>query len=247
MSLKSERTRTPTKQRTIKEKFHPPSQKPRLTARTSNQKLMLAALKTPGAVVITTGPAGTGKTYLASTEAAIRLQAGLINKIIITRPTVPISKSIGYLPGDLRDKLEPWAQPVLAYIKAIIGQASLETHIKHENVEIVPFEVVRGRTWNDAFVILDEAQNATYEEIKAFVTRIGENCTVVINGDISQTDLKGKNGLHTLITISQRDNALAELVTPIEFTIEDIQRSGVCRAFVIAYTHYESMHKELTA
>lgn len=204
---------------------------------------MLDALKRPDAVVVTTGPAGTGKTYLASTDAAIRLLTGRIDKIIITRPTVPVSRSIGYLPGDLMEKLAPWAQPVLQYLKAVLGNA-LEMHLKRGNVEIVPFEVVRGRTWDNAYIILDEAQNATYEEIKAFVTRIGTNSTVVINGDVSQTDLKGLNGLKTLLTLVQRDVVLAEYVTPIEFDFNDIQRSGICRAFVIAYADYESTNLE---
>lgn len=245
MSQKKSEYLRASKQRTVKAKFQQPdSDKPRLVPKTPNQKLMLTALRQPNSVVITTGPAGTGKTYIASIEAALRLKSGAVHKIIITRPTVPISKSIGYLPGTAREKLEPWAQPVLAYLRTILGAPSLETHLKHENIEIVPFEVVRGRTWTNTFVILDEAQNATYDEVKAFVTRIGENCTVVINGDISQTDLKGTNGLKTLLELAARDRTLAEFVTSVEFTVEDIQRSGVCRAFVIAYTRYESLYKE---
>ena len=139
--------------------------------------------------VIVLGPAGTGKTWIAATHAADLFRNRRIDKIILTRPNVPCGRSLGFFPGSLEDKFAPWAAPVVEAIKERIGKAAYEIALKNGSIELVPFEVMRGRSWKNAFVLLDEAQNATPAEIKTFLTRIGEDCTVVINGDISQCDL----------------------------------------------------------
>ncbi len=140
--------------------------------------------------VIVLGPAGTGKTWIAATHAADQFRNRRIDKIILTRPNVPCGRSLGFFPGSLEDKFAPWAAPVVEAIKERIGKAAYEIALKNGSIEMVPFEVMRGRSWKNAFVLFDEAQNATPAEIKTFLTRIGEDCTVVINGDISQCDLE---------------------------------------------------------
>ena len=156
------------------------------------------------------GPAGTGKTWIAATFAADLLRTGRIDKIMLTRPNVPCGRSLGFFPGTLEDKFAPWAAPVSEAIKDRIGKAAYEIALKRGDIELVPFEVMRGRSWKNAFVLLDEAQNATPAEIKTFLTRIGEDCTVVINGDVSQCDLDETSG-----SPSARPLAAARLPVPV--------------------------------
>ncbi len=153
--------------------------------------------------MIVLGPAGTGKTWIAATHAADLYRNRRIDKVILTRPNVPCGRSLGYFPGTLEDKFAPWAAPVAEAIKERIGKAAYDIALKHGGIELVPFEVMRGRSWKNAFVLLDEAQNATPAEIKTFLTRIGEDCTVVINGDVSQCDLDQRSGLRTVIGMTR--------------------------------------------
>jgi phosphate starvation-inducible PhoH-like protein len=182
--------------------------------------------------VIVLGPAGTGKTWIAATHAADLFRNRRIDKIILTRPNVPCGRSLGFFPGSLEDKFAPWAAPVVEAIKDRIGKAAYEIALKNGSIEMVPFEVMRGRSWKDAFVLLDEAQNATPAEIKTFLTRIGEDCTVVINGDISQCDLDVGSGLRTVIEMIDRQNLPVPVV---EFGRGDIVRSGICAMWVNAF------------
>ena len=182
--------------------------------------------------VIVLGPAGTGKTWIAATHAADLFRNRRIDKIILTRPNVPCGRSLGFFPGSLEDKFAPWAAPVAEAIKDRIGKAAYDIALKHGNIELVPFEVMRGRSWKNAFVLLDEAQNATVAEIKTFLTRVGEDCTVVINGDVSQCDLASGSGLRTVIDLIAAQNLPVPVV---EFTRSDIVRSGVCAMWVNAF------------
>jgi phosphate starvation-inducible PhoH-like protein len=182
--------------------------------------------------VIVMGPAGTGKTWTAATHAADLFRNHQIDKIILTRPNVPCGRSLGYFPGTLEDKFAPWASPVVEAIKERMGKAAYEIALKSCDIELVPFEVMRGRSWKNAFVLLDEAQNATPAEIKTFLTRIGEDCTVVINGDVSQCDLEQASGLRTVIHMIKSQMLP---VPVIEFTRDDIVRSGICGMWVRAF------------
>jgi phosphate starvation-inducible PhoH-like protein len=182
--------------------------------------------------VIVLGPAGTGKTWIAATHAADLLRSGSIEKIILTRPNVPCGRSLGYFPGSMEDKFAPWAVPVSEAIKDRIGKAAYEIALKRGNIELVPFEVMRGRSWKNAFVLLDEAQNATPAEIKMFLTRIGEDCTVVINGDVSQCDLDHGSGLSTVLHLIKSQTLSVPVV---EFGRDDIVRSGICAMWVRAF------------
>ncbi len=182
--------------------------------------------------VIVLGPAGTGKTWIAATYAADLLRNRRIDKIILTRPNVPCGRSLGYFPGTLEDKFAPWAAPVAQAIEDRIGKAAYEIALKNGDIELVPFEVMRGRSWKSAFVLLDEAQNTTAAEIKTFLTRIGEDCMVVVNGDVSQCDLDRSSGLSTVLHLIKSQMLSVPVV---EFARADIVRSGVCAMWVRAF------------
>lgn len=181
---------------------------------------------------IVMGPAGTGKTWIAATHAADLYRNQQVSKIILTRPNVPCGRSLGFFPGSLTDKFAPWATPVTEAIIERIGRGAFDIAVKKGEIEMVPFEVMRGRSWHDAFILLDEAQNCTTSEIKTFLTRIGEDCTAVINGDVSQCDLDAGSGLSTILTLIENRNLP---VPVIEFSIEDIVRSGQCAMWVRAF------------
>jgi phosphate starvation-inducible protein PhoH and related proteins len=195
------------------------------------QERYLAALRTSAQVVVV-GPAGTGKTWIAATHAADLYRNKRISRIVLTRPNVPCGRSLGFFPGTLADKFAPWATPLTEAIKERIGKAAFDIAVKHGDIELVPFEVMRGRSFRDAFVLLDEAQNTTPAEIKMFLTRVGEDCITVVDGDVSQCDLDASSGLRAAIDLI-RAHALP--VPVIEFTEADIVRSGVCAMWVRAF------------
>lgn len=197
----------------------------------ATQEAYLDALRSCPQVIVL-GPAGTGKTWMAATYAADMFRVGQIDKIILTRPNIPCGRSLGYFPGTLEAKFGPWAAPVIEAIKERIGTAAYEIALKKGDIELVPFEVMRGRSWKNAFVLLDEAQNTTLPEIKTFLTRIGDDCTVVINGDVSQCDIDHASGLRTVIHMVKSQMLQ---VPVIEFSREDIVRSGVCAMWVRAF------------
>ncbi len=212
-------------------KFEHERKLPPIKALNPIQANYLHALRScPQIVVI--GPAGTGKTWIAATHAADLYRSKKISKIILTRPNVPCGRSLGFFPGSLLDKFAPWATPVAEAIKERIGNAAYEIALKSGGIEMVPFEVMRGRSWKDAFVLLDEAQNTTPAEIKTFLTRVGEDCIVVINGDVSQCDLSVASGLGTALHLI-RSRKLP--VPVIEFTAADIVRSGLCAMWIRAF------------
>ncbi|GJE40633.1 PhoH family protein [Methylobacterium persicinum] len=182
--------------------------------------------------VIVLGPAGTGKTYIAGTRAADQLRQRRISKVVITRPNVPAGRSLGFFPGSLEEKIAPWVAPLTEAMKERMGAGAFEIALKAGDIEIVPFEVMRGRTFKDCLVILDEAQNTTTNEIKMFLTRIGDDCQVIINGDVSQTDLRETSGLRTVIHLVK---SRMMPIPVVEFTRADIVRSGICAEWVAAF------------
>jgi len=212
-------------------KFEDERALPPIRALNPTQAAYLDALRSCPQVIVL-GPAGTGKTWMAATYAADLFRNRQIDKIILTRPNVPCGRSLGYFPGTLEAKFGPWAAPVIEAIKERIGAAAYEIALKRGDIEMVPFEVMRGRSWKNAFVLLDEAQNTTLAEIKTFLTRIGNDCTVVVNGDVSQCDLDRASGLATVIHLI-KSQMLS--VPVIEFGKEDIVRSGVCAMWVRAF------------
>ena len=216
-------------------KFAAERERPPIQPLNARQADYLSALQR-SAQLIVTGPAGTGKTWIAACHAADLFRKGKITKIILTRPTVPCGRSLGFFPGSLEEKFAPWATPIADAIKERMGAAAYEIALKNGDIEMVPFEVMRGRSWKNAFIILDEAQNTTISEIKMFLTRIGEGTQTVINGDIRQCDLDDQSGLGKVIDMIKQQSLP---VPVIEFGIEDIVRSGLCAMWVKAFDRLE--------
>jgi phosphate starvation-inducible PhoH-like protein len=187
--------------------------------------------------VVVIGSSGTGKTYVAATYASQMLQTGQVEKIILTRPNVSVGRDLGYFPGTLLEKITPWAQPVLEVLFKHLGKQEVATYMREGIIEIAPLSTMRGRSFEKSFILLDEAQNTTPAEIKMLVTRVGEDCKLVINGDIQQNDLRGNNsGLDQIVDMIYR----YDLGIPIiEFDVEDIVRSKVCKEWIVAFGKYE--------
>lgn len=201
-----------------------------LQAKTEAQGQYISAIMS-SEIVFGVGPAGTGKTYVAAAYAAQQLLDKRISQIIITRPNVETGESMGFLPGELEEKYAPYLKPFEKIMVERMGRSVYEYNLKMERVLPQPLGFMRGDTFNDAIVILDEAQNTTPQEMKMFLTRIGKNCTVIVDGDIDQCDLKGPSGLkdalHRLHSV--------EGVRVVEFTEDDIVRSGMVRRVLQAY------------
>ena len=197
------------------------------------QDLYMRALRNHEQVVVT-GFSGTGKTFIAATTAANMYLQNQINKIVITRPNVAVGRDLGYLPGDLQEKFAPWAMPVLDVLQKQLGDAKFDIALKKGNIEMAPLSLMRGRSFENAFIILDEAQNTTIAEIKMFLTRIGNNCKVVINGDIRQSDIQTSSGLSKISHMIKRYGMNIPLI---EFEIDDIVRSDICKEWIVAFTN----------
>lgn len=220
--------------RRIKAKFIDERTPAPLKPLTPTQGLYLSAQGTHQQIVVT-GPAGTGKTFIAGTYAADCLMQHKVSKVVITRPNVPGGRSLGFFPGDLHEKVAPWVAPLIGVMSDRMGAGALETVLKRGSLEIVPFEVMRGRSWDDALIILDEAQNTTIPEMKMFLTRIGKGSQVIINGDIEQSDLKDTSGLKQALKMIKAHPALRGATAIIEFTVDDIVRSDLCAMWVRAF------------
>jgi phosphate starvation-inducible PhoH-like protein len=196
-----------------------------------NQRQYINALKTSDQVVVC-GCSGTGKTFIAATFAANLYATRQIDKIVITRPNVSVGKDLGYFPGTLEEKFAPWTAPVLDVLNEQLGKGTVETGIKSGNIEMAPMSTMRGRSFKNAFIILDEAQNTSVAEIKMFLTRIGKDCKVVINGDVKQSDIGGQSGLSKVIHLAKKYNMDIPII---EFGVEDVVRSNICKEWIIAF------------
>jgi phosphate starvation-inducible PhoH-like protein len=192
-----------------------------------NQTELIKAINYNEQVVIL-GPAGTGKTYIAAGMAADWYASNNKRKLIITRPMVPVGEDFGFLPGTLEEKTQPWALPVLDVIAKRVGKGKLECDLG-KSIEIVPLQLMRGRTFDDAWIIADEAQNLTVEQAKMLVTRVGVNSKLLINGDIAQKDIEESSGLTWLVDSIHKHDLPIPIVS---FNIDDCQRSGICRMWL---------------
>lgn len=199
-----------------------------IVPKTPKQKELLDAFKEYSQVFIL-GPAGTGKTYVTATYAADLYTTKEIDKIVITRPHVAVGKDIGYLKGDLQEKTMPWALPVLDVLEKHLGKGTVETGIKNGNIEMAPLALMRGRSFDNAFIIVDETQNITTHELKMLLTRVGESTTIVLNGDVQQSDLKEADGLSKVIHLAKKHMLPVPII---EFGVEDIIRSDICAQWV---------------
>ena len=199
-----------------------------IVPKTTKQKELLDALKENSQVFIL-GPAGTGKTYVTATYAADLYTTKEIDKIVITRPHVAVGKELGFLKGDLQEKTMPWALPVLDVLEKHLGKGVVETGIKNGNIEMAPLALMRGRSFDNAFIIVDETQNITTHELKMLLTRVGEDTTIVLNGDIQQSDLKEADGLSKVIHLAKKHMLPVPII---EFGVDDIIRSDICAQWV---------------
>ncbi len=162
-----------------------------IKAKSPNQRRMVESIETND-IVIAIGPAGTGKTYTAVALAVRALKNKSVKRIVLTRPAVEAGENLGFLPGDLKDKLDPYLQPLFDALRDMLPPAKLLAFIEDGTIEIAPLAFMRGRTLDNAFVILDEAQNATIQQMKMFLTRMGKNAKFIVTGDITQIDLPAK-------------------------------------------------------
>lgn len=207
-----------------------------LIALNESQQDYIDSLNTHSQVVVI-GSSGTGKTYIAATYACQMLLAGQIDNIILTRPSVSVGRDLGYFPGTLLEKITPWAKPVLDVLGKHLGINEVNNYLKEGKIEIAPLSTMRGRSFEKAFIILDEAQNTSPAEIKMFLTRIGEDCKVVVNGDIKQSDLRlSRSGLAQVVEMIDTYDMDIPII---EFTVDDIIRSKVCKEWIIAFDKYE--------
>jgi len=189
------------------------------------------------------GPAGTGKTYLAVAKAVVMMTEGKIDRIILTRPAVEAGENLGFLPGDLKEKIDPYLRPLYDALYEMLPAETVDKKIEMGEIEIAPLAFMRGRTLNNAFVILDEAQNTTPMQMKMFLTRLGENSRMVINGDLTQTDLpRGvQSGLFDALEVVTKINNIGI----VKFSERDVVRHGLVSKIVKAYDSRQAERKGL--
>ena len=212
-----------------KAKVHPQYEPPAINPATDNQHNLIRSMVEHEQVIVM-GPAGTGKTFITAGLAADWYNRTPKSKIIITRPMIPVGEEMGHLPGTMEEKTTPWAMPVLDVIRQRIGAAKLDCDLG-KGIEVVPLQMMRGRTFDNAWILADECQNLTVEQAKMLVTRVGVNSKLLINGDIAQKDIDERSGLSWLVdTIANRRMP----VPVVEFDIDDCQRSGICRMWLEA-------------
>ncbi len=209
----------------------------RIVSKTHGQKKYINAVKNND-IVFAIGPAGTGKTYLAIAMAVTALKNNEVNRIILTRPAVEAGERLGFLPGDLKDKVDPYLRPIYDALFEIMGMENYERQVARGAIEVAPLAYMRGRTLDSAFIILDEAQNTTPEQMKMFLTRLGFGSKAIITGDVTQIDLPEgkKSGLNVVGNILKN-------IRGIEFCYldkSDVVRNSLVQKIINAYEAYES-------
>jgi phosphate starvation-inducible PhoH-like protein len=202
----------------------------KLEAKTGAQSQYLTAIRS-SIITFGVGPAGTGKTYIATCEAAQALKDRQVSKIIVTRPAVEAGEELGFLPGSLEEKFDPYFRPVKGILEARLGKSQVEYLIKRGTIEALPLAYMRGHTFDNAFVLFDEAQNASVVQMKLFLTRVGNHSRVIVNGDVRQRDIPTAAGLEDAMSRCARLRG----VSIVEFTRKDIVRSGISQSIVEAY------------
>ena len=204
--------------------------------KTLGQKKYVEAIKN-NTIVLGVGPAGTGKTYLAVAMAVNAFRAKEVNRIILTRPAVEAGEKLGFLPGDLQSKVDPYLRPLYDALFDMLGAENFQKYQERGNIEVAPLAYMRGRTLDDSFIILDEAQNTTPEQMKMFLTRMGFNAKVVVTGDVTQIDLPDgkKSGLVEVTKILKN----IEQIELVRFSEKDVVRHKLVQDIIKAYEKYE--------
>ncbi len=207
-----------------------------IRVKTIGQKHYVTTIKKRD-IVFGVGPAGTGKTYLAVVLAVAKLKEGQVKRIILTRPAVEAGESLGFLPGDLQEKVDPYLRPLYDALNDVMGPEQVAKSLERGLIEIAPLAYMRGRTLDDSFIILDEAQNTTPEQMKMFLTRLGFGSKMVITGDVTQIDLpRGKSsGLVEAQKILQE----IEEIGFVYFTDQDVVRHSLVQKIITAYDHHQ--------
>ncbi len=207
-----------------------------IKCKTVGQKKYIEAIKN-NTVVFGVGPAGTGKTYLAVAMAVAAYKSKIIEKIILTRPAVEAGESLGFLPGDLQSKVDPYLRPLYDALQEMFGLETYQKLVERGNIEVAPLAYMRGRTLNNAFIILDEAQNTTKEQMKMFLTRMGEGSKMVVTGDVTQIDLPvgKKSGLKHAVSILKNIKGIESVM----LTAKDVVRHPLVMQIINAYTKSE--------
>ncbi len=212
-----------------------------IKAKTVGQQRYIKQIK-KNTVTFGVGPAGTGKTFLAVAMATKALRNKEVSRIILTRPAVEAGERLGFLPGDLQSKIDPYLRPLYDALYEMLGPENCARYMEKMIIEIAPLAYMRGRTLDDSFIILDEAQNTTPEQMKMFLTRIGFNSKVVVTGDLSQTDLPDgkKSGLAEAVRILKDIDDIGILT----FTDKDVVRHKLVQKIIVAYDKYENEQKQ---
>ena len=208
------------------------TRKKKIYARTENQKKYLKALN-EREVIFVIGPAGTGKTYLAVAKAVSYLQSGRVNKIILSRPAVEAGERLGFLPGDMREKVDPYLRPIYDALYEMMPYDVVDRKILSGEIEIAPIAFMRGRTLNDSFIILDEAQNTSSVQMKMFLTRLGKNSKMIIAGDITQIDLPEK--MESGLINAKKKLKKVKSIKFIELSKNDVVRHKLVQKIIDAY------------
>ena len=238
-AVKSQKSRMTYQENTIRfDQVKPVKQRPiDIVPRTRNQERLVLALQDADQhIVITAGPAGTGKTYLAMLAAVKAFRAGDVDRIVLTRPAVGVEgEEHGFLPGDLNQKMDPWVRPLTDILREYYRQQDIAAMLEEQTIEIAPLGFMRGRTFKSAYIIADEMQNATPNQCKMLMTRIGENSKIVITGDIEQADrIKGNNGLADLCQKLSEGGVTGIAVCNLDN--KDIQRHRIIDSVLKLYT-----------
>jgi phosphate starvation-inducible PhoH-like protein len=234
------------------ESYEKPQATPKFEAANSNQKTALAYLNAGKEVVFLVGSAGTGKSMLATYRAACLLKQKKVNKVYLVRPAVSVGKSVGMLPGDIKEKLAPYFMQTMAHLKNFLGNGYMNYALDKGMVEMLPVEYLRGVSFEDCLVIAEEVQNFSSEEMEMMLTRLGKNCQIIFTGDQKQHDLKGVSGLEKTIALLDRIlstqpaymsheelDTLDDGVGIVKFTPNDVVRSGITKAFVKVFYNNE--------
>ena len=208
--------------------------------KTLGQRNYVKAVK-ENIVTFAVGPAGTGKTYLAMAMAVVAFKNKEVERIILTRPAVEAGEKLGFLPGDLQNKVDPYLRPLYDALYELMGVENFQKYLERGVIEVAPLAYMRGRTLNDSYIILDEAQNTTCEQMKMFLTRFGENSRVIVTGDLTQIDLPAgkKSGLKEAVEVLRGVDDIAVC----ELTHRDVVRHSLVQAIVKAYEKYEKKNE----